>query len=133
MHNKFLKEYDWSNKQILIVEDDKSSLFFLKEVIRGTGAELFFAENGKEALNICKSESDLSAVLMDIQIPLLDGYAATQGIRKFRPELPIIAQTAYGLAEERDKCLESGCNDYISKPIDPKNLLMLIAKYLEAN
>ena len=127
----YLKKYNWSDKQILIVEDDISSLFLLKEIIRETGAEMLFAENGNDAINICKSESDLSAVLMDIQIPGMDGYEATQGIRKFRPKLPIIAQTAYGLADEKDKCLNSGCNDYISKPIDPKNLLLMISKYLK--
>ena len=87
--------------------------------------------NGTEAVSICKSTPDIDIVLMDIQLPGLNGYEATRQIKSFNKELVIIAQTAYAMAGDEKKALEAGCDDYLSKPIGKENLLLLLSKYLD--
>ena len=114
---------------VLIVEDDETSKAFLSVVIKQYCKKLFKAINGTQAVEICRNNPDIDLVLMDINIPEIDGYEATRQIRKFNKNAIIIAQTVYGLAGDREKAIESGCNDYISKPINKKELLALIHKY----
>jgi PAS domain S-box-containing protein len=123
------KTYNWRGQTILIVEDDYSSFLFLKAVIKKTNAEIIHAIDGAKAIEICKS-NDIDLVLMDIQLPKMDGYTATKKIKNFRKNLPIIAQTAHVLEEDRAKSLKAGCDDYISKPIDKNKLLKVLNKYL---
>lgn len=122
--------FRWENKTILIVEDDEASFKLLSKYLKNTGAKILHAINGKESVDICVTNPNINLVLMDIQLPDLNGYDATQLIKKQRINLPIIAQTAYALAGEQEKCLKAGCSDYISKPIDSNVLLPLINKYL---
>jgi len=82
-------------------------------------------------VELCRSRPDLDLILMDIQMPELNGYEATRQIRKFNKDIVIIAQTAYGLSSDREKALEAGCTDYIAKPINKKALLSLIQKYIQ--
>ncbi|MEZ5198809.1 MAG: response regulator [Bacteroidales bacterium] len=117
--------YDWSNKKILIVEDDRQSIIFYQSALRKTGAEIHQVLNGKEAVKKCK-ETKYDLVLMDIQLPDMDGYEATRRIKKIDADILIIAQTAFALSGEKQKCLEVGCDDYISKPIKITALLKLI-------
>jgi CheY-like chemotaxis protein len=84
---------------------------------------------GTEAVDACRSNPDLNLVLMDIKLPEMDGYEATAKIREFNKDLIIIAQTAFGLMGERDKAIEAGCTDYISKPINRTAFLTLMQKY----
>lgn len=120
--------HDWRNRKILVVEDVDSNYFFIKTVIEKTKAQIAWAKSGKQAIDLCNHIlPDL--ILMDIQLPELNGYDATKVIRERYPEIPIIAQSAYAFAGEKDKIIDSGCNEYISKPIKPKVLLETINKY----
>lgn len=122
------KKYNWENKKILVVEDVESNFLFLETLISKTKAKISWAKTGKQALEFC-STFNPDIILMDIQLPELNGYDATKLIRKKNPTVPIIAQTAYAFAGEKEKIINSGCNDYITKPIKPKTLMDTINKY----
>ncbi len=107
----------WSGKTILIADDEFHSYLFLKEVLSKTGAEILYARNGEEALQICRSQSGIDMVLMDMEMPVLDGKAATRQIKSINPALPVIAQTAYASYEDKMMAQEAGCDDFIAKPI----------------
>ena len=127
MTEDFSGKYNWDGKTILIVEDDISSIFYLKEILKDSGVDLLFAEDGKKAISVFKDHSEINLILMDIQLPVLNGYETTRKIKSLNPNLPVIAQTAYAMPEERIKCLEAGCNDYLAKPLDPNLLLQKIS------
>jgi PAS domain S-box-containing protein len=114
---------------ILVVEDDETSSLYLSSILENEAENIKTARNGLEAVEICKINSDLDIVLMDIKMPGMNGLEATRQIRQFNKELIIIAQTAHAMAGDREKALEAGCNDYITKPIDEKRLLELIGKH----
>ncbi len=119
-----------SSKTILIVEDDESSYEFLKTIIELQSIKTLWAQNGKESVEMCESNTDIDLVLMDINMPVMNGYIATENIKKSKPTLPIIAQTAYAIVGDKEKALKAGCDDYISKPIKKDDLINLIEKYL---
>lgn len=104
-------------KKILIVEDDLSSRLFLNKILEKTGAEILNAGDGKEALDIVTGDKDIKIVLMDIQLPVMDGYTSAKHIRKLGYDVKIIAQTAYGLSADLENMLTSGFDDFIIKPI----------------
>jgi signal transduction histidine kinase len=114
---------------IFIVEDDKHSELYLTRLLSPFSKKIFNAETGTEAIEICRSNPDIDLVLMDIELPEMDGYEACRQIRQFNKNVIIIAQTAFGLAGDREKALDAGCDDYISKPIHSKLLIGLIDKY----
>ena len=115
---------------ILVAEDDEMNYLYIKEIFRGTGAEILHAVNGKEAVEICKKNDKINIVLIDIKMPVMNGYEAIKQIREFRSDLPIIAQTAFALSNEMLKAFNAGSNDYISKPFKKEQLLALVAKYM---
>ncbi|MDD4672607.1 MAG: PAS domain S-box protein [Bacteroidales bacterium] len=115
---------------MLIAEDDFVNFQYLKELLIDFDVNIIWAKNGADAVNEVKVNSDIDIVLMDIKMPVMDGYEATAEIRKFRSDLPIIAQTAYAFSSDREKALNAGCNDYISKPINRKQLIALIGKHV---
>ena len=117
------------NLKILIAEDDEVSEILLSIEIKTFSKEILKARTGTEAVEICRKNPDIDLILMDIQLPGLNGYEATRQIRQFNKDLIIIAQTAFGLKGDKEKALEAGCNDYISKPINKIELLGLIQKY----
>ena len=117
--------------KILIAEDDHDSHFFLDVVLQENSMQTLWADNGKSAVEYCKDNPDIDLVLMDINLPIMNGYEATSEIKKIRPELPIIAQTAFAIAGDKEKALSIGCDDYISKPIKKDKLMGLIMKYLK--
>jgi CheY-like chemotaxis protein len=123
--------FNWSRYTILIAEDDVSSTFYLKEILKDTGVEIIHVANGLQALDICKSDASISLVLMDIKMPVMNGYDATREIKKLLPDLPVIAQTADATQFHRSECLEAGCDDFICKPIDAADLLFMISSYLK--
>ena len=118
MENEFLK-----GKKILIVEDDLSSRLYLNKILEKVGVIILNAGDGQEAVNIAFNNPDLDIILLDIQLPVLDGYSALIKIREFRKDIIIIAQTAYGLLGDKEKILNSGFNDYVIKPILAQNLI----------
>ena len=111
------------DKKILIVEDDLSSRLYLNKILEKTGALLMNAGDGQEAIDITKSDPDIVIVLMDIQLPVLDGYDSARRIREFRKNIIIIAQTAFSLLGDQEKIITSGFDDYIVKPIFPHQLI----------
>lgn len=120
----------WKNKKILIVEDVEESVMLLTEMLEPTNALVIIARNGKEAIDICLNDKDIDIVLMDLQLPILDGYKATHEIKRTRPLLPIIAQTANAMSDDREKALDAGCDDYIAKPIRYDELIFTLGKFL---
>ena len=121
------------NLKILIAEDDEGMLFLLSETVEEISKNLLIAKNGVEAVEICSKNPDLDLILMDIRMPQMDGYEATTEIRKFNKNVVIIAQTAFAFPTDKDKALEMGCNDYVSKPIDDDLLFTLIQKHFPLN
>ena len=119
---------------ILITEDEEVNYIYLETVLKDImklNCDILHAKNGREAIDICKKNSTINIVLMDMKMPVLNGFLATKKIREFRPNLPIIAQTAYSTIEDREEAINIGCNDFISKPIGKDVLMNIINKYLK--
>jgi PAS domain S-box-containing protein len=123
-------DFNWSGRTFLIVEDDKVSFKFLEGIFRKTAATILHADNGIKAIEFCKSNPEIDIVLMDIQLPEMSGLDATRIIKAIRKTLPIIAQTANAMSDDKEKCLEVGCVDYVSKPINVNLLFHKIEKHL---
>ena len=121
--NKKASDYLWNNKTILIVEDSQISYELLTKFLKDTKVNILHAPDGEKAVEICKKDENIDLILMDIQLPVLDGLEATSQIKEFRPNLPIIAQTANAMEEDKPNILAAGCDDYIAKPIDRTDLL----------
>lgn len=124
---------NWADKEILIVEDDESNYMYLKALLKSTKVKIHWINNGKEAISFCRSNPEIDLILMDLQLPWVNGLEATQEIKKIRSDLPVIAQTAFAMADDEQKCIQAGCDDYIAKPILRKKLMEKIAKYLNNN
>jgi PAS domain S-box-containing protein len=108
--------------KILIAEDDYFSVEFLKAILSPLASELIIAGTGVEAVRLCKEISGIDLIMMDIKMPAMDGLEATRKIREFNKHIPIIAQTAFALQGDREKALEAGCNDYLTKPVKADEL-----------
>jgi signal transduction histidine kinase len=124
-------DFNWKNKLILVAEDEMINYKFIEKVLKKTKTKLLWAKNGIETFEMVQQNKDIDLVLMDIRMPLMDGYEATRKIKEINKKIPIIAQTAYALDYERTEILSAGCNDYISKPYTIYELLNLINKYLD--
>ncbi|MFY9154013.1 MAG: PAS domain S-box protein [Prolixibacteraceae bacterium] len=121
--------YNFSDFTIMIAEDTPYNYEYLFSILQKTGAKLVWAKDGIDVLKMYNS-SKIDLILMDIQLPEINGFEATIQIRKSDTEIPIIAQTAYAMAEDRQKCLDSGCNDVLVKPIRMDEVLTTVARYL---
>ena len=126
-----LTTINWKDRVILIAEDEEINYRFLEAVVQKTQAQILRAKTGKEAVELCKTISKIDLVLMDIKMPEMNGFDATRIIKKSRPALPIIAQTAFAVHEEVLKCEESGCDDIVTKPIDIKLLFRKMSNLLQ--
>lgn len=120
----------WAGKVLLIVEDEDHNFTYIHEILKRTRVKIIRAETGEEAISIFK-KNNVDIVLMDIKLPGMDGYATTRTLKKLRPDVPVIAQTAYAMIQEREKCIRAGCDSYISKPFDPEKLIKIVGKYIE--
>jgi CheY-like chemotaxis protein/HAMP domain-containing protein len=120
------------NKKILIVDDDMRNIYSLTNALEEEGVRCITAENGKEAIKVLKEQPDTDIILMDVMMPEMDGYEATEAIRKMDKfaKLPIIALTAKAMKGDREKCLDSGMSDYIAKPVNIEQLLSLMRVWL---
>lgn len=125
-----LGDYNWKNKVILLVEDDDINVQFIDAVLSPYQVQLIRASNGLQGVELCRSLPQIDLILMDIKMPDMSGYDACREIKKFKPNLPIIAQTAFALRDDRQRCLDAGCDDYLSKPIDINELLQKIQQFI---
>ena len=125
-----VNEYNWAGKTVLIAEDITSNYNFLRLLLKRSKIEIIWVENGKDAVDEVDSNPKIDLLLLDINLPIMNGYEAAAAIKKIRPELPIIAQTAYALEGDKEKSIMAGCDDYIPKPIVISALLKKMDKYL---
>ncbi|MBN1819570.1 MAG: response regulator [Prolixibacteraceae bacterium] len=115
--------------KILIVEDDETSEILLMKMLEGLSENFLIAVTGVDAIKVCRKNPDIDLVLMDINMPAMDGYEATRKIREFNKQVVIIAQTAYAMPGDREKAIEAGCNNHISKPLKRVDLRKMINSY----
>jgi CheY-like chemotaxis protein len=128
-----MDNYIWEYKKILIAEDEETNYLFVEAILEDTKAELIWAKNGLDAIEKFSQISDIDLILMDIKMPEMDGLTATKKIRQRDINIPIIAQTAYAMSEDKNKCISAGCTDYLTKPINHRLLLATIDKYFSKN
>ncbi|MFD3327907.1 HAMP domain-containing protein [Streptomyces sp. NPDC058701] len=126
------RTYDFRGEQVLIVDDDVRNVFALTSVLEQHGLSVLYAENGREGIEVLEQHDDVTVVLMDIMMPEMDGYATTSAIRRM-PQfagLPIIALTAKAMKGDREKAIDSGASDYVTKPVDPDFLLSVMEQWM---
>lgn len=129
-HTQMIPGKEQNNKvfTMLVAEDEEYNFLFIEELLNGMDLKLIHAKDGKETIDICRNNSDIHLVLMDIKMPLMDGHTAAQFIKKFRSDLPIVAQSAYALEHEIEK-YRGIFDDYITKPIDAEILIKIVKQY----
>lgn len=120
---------EWGDKVILVVEDVDTNKIFFDAALRKTHATILWAKDGQEAIDMFKVNR-IDLVLMDLQLPIVDGYTATRELKKINSTIPIIAQTAHVMSGEREKCMEAGCDGYLAKPIRLQILMETLSKFL---
>ncbi len=129
---KFIEEDKLHKKKILLVDDDVRNIFSLSGLLESKGMQIIVARNGREGIEKFKNTNDIDLILMDIMMPIIDGYETMREIRKAEKgkSIPIIALTAKAMLDDRTKCIEAGANDYLSKPIDSNKLISLLRVWL---
>ncbi len=122
-----MPDYHWNNRVVLITEDEEVNFYYLKTLLQRADATVIRAKNGKEAVEIItKHKGGIDLILMDLNMPVMDGYEAMRIIKSRHPTIPIIAQTAYTMNNDRHRCLQAGFNDYIAKPINRLALYRMV-------
>lgn len=121
---------NWSDRTLLIVEDEINNHTYLEELLNITKAKIIHAWDGREAVEKVRTHPEISLVLMDVKLPVMNGYEATKVIKQLKPNLPVIAQTAYALSHDKRQAIEAGCNDYLSKPINKIQFIKVLNRYL---
>lgn len=128
-NNDSLNKEKSLSKTILIAEDDKTSFNYLESILKKEFNIIIHAKNGQEALNYVTERDDIDIILMDIRMPILNGLEATKKIKDIKPEIPIIAQTAYAFSTDQQDVIDAGCNSYITKPVKKQELIDNINKF----
>lgn len=128
--NKILNDIPGTRKTILVVEDDKESYLLIQEILRPLNVDIHHVGNGKDAVEYIRNNPDTTLVLMDMKLPSMNGEEATTAIRKFNQDIFIIAQTAFAMVGDKEKAINAGCNDYVTKPLESKKLMEMIAFHL---
>jgi len=123
-------EIDWSDKTILVAEDESSNYELVKATLLKTRIKIIHTKNGEEAVNYIKTNGNVDVVLMDIRMPKMNGYDATRIIKSINPNIPVISVTAYAMSEDEAKSLQAGCDLYISKPIRPVKLIQILEDFI---
>ena len=123
------KKYD--GKTILVAEDEQSNFYFMKILLTRMNIKVLWANDGIEAVKICETYPTVDLVLMDIKMPLLNGYEATKRIKAKRPDLPIIAKTAYAMISDKLEAENAGCDGYLSKPIKISQITEVLEEHLK--
>ena len=121
---------DWTGKTILVADDIHTNFVLLEAIMKKTNVRLIWARNGREAVEICLDHESIDLVLMDIEMPEMNGIQATREIKKFRKRIPIIVQTAFEDYYNENEILQAGCSQIISKPLMSEYILNTVAKYL---
>ena len=116
---------------IIVAEDEEYNFALIKIIFEKEGMNILWAKNGEEAIDIFINNDTIDLVLMDIKMPIMNGLDATRAIKKINSDVPVIAITAYALPEDRVICLDAGCDEFITKPINRKNLLETAYKWLD--
>jgi CheY-like chemotaxis protein len=117
---------------ILVAEDDDTNFYYLNALItRETGAKVLYASNGREAIELFRTNQDIQLILMDMKMPEIDGFEATRQIKLINPKVKIIAITAYAMSGDEERTIAAGCDGYLSKPINKKSLLEKIAEFIK--
>ncbi len=122
--------YNWSEKTILIVEDTDTSIMYYKAALKKSKVNLVCAENGLQAVELVRQGKHFDLILMDINMPILNGIEATRQIKSINPKIPVIVQTAYVLNDERIKSFEAGCDGFMAKPVKIQQLFDTIESLL---
>ncbi len=130
VNSEVIKPLHWENFNILVAEDDDLNFKLIQIALHKSNLNLIRAKNGEEVLNLIPG-NNIHIVLMDIQMPVLDGYEATRRLKALYPEIIVIAQTAFAMTDDKEKCMQAGCDDYISKPIDIEELYQKLTFFLE--
>ena len=125
-----LTEINWKKVTLLVAEDEDDNFFLIEEILEPTKIKLVRAKNGKEAIDILKKQPEIRLVLMDIKMPVMNGYEATMHIKDFWPEVKVIAQTAFALSDDQSRGYNAGCDSFIPKPIKGNELIEEIARYI---
>jgi len=133
INEQFLKPIDWSSRKCLLVDDNKDVLIYLNRILTDTGVAIVTARSGFEAIEIIKATPDIDVVLLDMQMPEMNGIEATKEIRKIRKNLPIIAQTAFIFEDDKDIILEAGCDACLIKPIRREHLLTVMSSFVKSS
>ncbi len=119
-----------SDKTVIIVDDYKNARFLIKMSLKQIGVNAIEAENGKEAISLVKQHPETELVLMDLNMPVLDGFQATKIIKEMRPDIKIIAVTAFSKDEDKERACKAGCDDIVTKPFDIAFLLSTVREFL---
>jgi len=130
--SNFLKPIDWSSKKCLIVDDNKDVLIYLNRILFDTGVTILMARSGFEAIELVKSTPDIDVILLDMQMPEMNGIEATKEIRKIRKNIPIIAQTAFVFEDDKDIVIEAGCDACLIKPIRKDHLITIMSSFVKS-
>jgi PAS domain S-box-containing protein len=130
---QFTKPIDWSLRKCLLVDDNKDVLIYLNRILTDTGVSILTARSGFEAIELIKRNPDIDVVLLDMQMPEMNGIEATKEIRKIRKDIPIIAQTAFIFEDDKDIILEAGCDACLIKPIRREHLLTVMSSFVKSN
>lgn len=125
-----MESFDFSGYHLLVVEDNPHNFTYIDSLLSKKSVVVYHALNGKEAIELCRDNPQLSMVIMDAMMPEMDGFDATREIKKFRPYLPVVMLTAFVSRTTIREAVAAGCNDYLSKPIGKIELLAMLEKWL---
>lgn len=128
--NQNILRYNWESLVFVIAEDIEMNYLFLAEALKKTNVQLLWALNGQEAVDICLSDQHVDMLITDIQMPVKDGFVSTREIHEQKPDLPIIAYTAYSYEGVKEKMVLAGAKECLIKPFDARHMLTTIRKYL---
>lgn len=122
---------DLKGKNIVVVDDEELNWFFIHEILEDTNASLKWIKYGQDIIDYVKSGEPVDLILMDIEMPLMDGLEATSIIKNLKPDIKIVAQTAHARPEHRISCINAGCDDYIAKPMKVEELMNIVVKNIQ--
>ena len=122
-------EKDGSVKTILVAEDDEINFLFINILLRSDTIRILHARDGKEAIDLCRKNPHISAALIDLKMPFVDGFEASRQIKVIDSSIPVLAITAYTTVEDKQRAIEAGCDEFITKPVNKEQLMEKLAKY----